>query len=275
MRLAILFACICFLACSHKGDEQAIAAYIQSLHPLPGFIDCSFKSSTGTGPYDLSRGTRGACNLTARRVDQISIACVGDSITALGWPEILQKNLNERYPNKFSVINFGECGATLQRNGDSPYVDRPSWPKVLESNADIIILMLGTNDAKDHVNGGPENWENTGYNSTGLESYSADYGYFISTFRENMPASIVFPAIPPPLYKKGVFGMDSVVINNVYPFLIPHLARKFDLLYSPIDIYNAMGGIYLLHPEWFYDGCHPNIEGLQKLAEAMQKGLDL
>jgi lysophospholipase L1-like esterase len=273
MTLLFVFALFLSIVFSHKGEAETIAEYIRSLGPLPGFIDCSFKSENGR--YDSSRGRRGACNLNNTKTDKLTIACVGDSITALGWPEIFQKNLNEKYPDKFSVINFGECGATLQRNGDSPYVDRLAWPKVLNSNADMIILMLGTNDAKDHANGGPENWENTGYNSTGLESFSSDYAYFITTFREHLPKAIVFAAIPPPLYKKGVFGMDSVVINNVFPFLIPHLNRKLNLLYPPIDIYNAMGGIYLLHPEWFYDGCHPNVEGLQNVADAMQKGIDL
>jgi lysophospholipase L1-like esterase len=261
-------------ALSHRGGERDVEAYIKSLLPLPGFIDCSFKSHSENGLYDALLGTRGACNLT--KSADITIACVGDSITALGWPEVLQKNLNAKYgPSRFSVINFGECGSTLQRNGDSPYVDRPSWPKVLQSNADIIIIMLGTNDAKDHVNGGPPNWENTGSNSTGLESYSADYDYFVMTFQQHMPNAIIFSAIPPPNYKKGVFGMDAVVINNVYPFLVPHLNRKFGLPFPSIDVFDAMGGINLLHPEWFYDGCHPNVDGLHKLAETMQKGLDL
>lgn len=267
-----LFALVCFflsIVHCHQGYEETINRYLRSLEPLPGFIDCSFTSNAINGPK------RNQCNITAKKAAQIRIACVGDSITALGWPNEMQKDLNAKYPGKFSVINFGECGSTLQRNGNSPYIHRPAWPEVLNSNSDVIIIMLGTNDAKDHTNDGPPNWENSGFNSTGIESYSADYGYFVDVFGQYMPQAVIYAAIPPPNYKKGVYGMDAVVINNVYPFLIPHLNTKLNLPYPPIDIFDAMGGINLQHPEWFYDGCHPNVEGLKRLAAAMQKGLNL
>lgn len=75
----------------------------------------------------------------------------------------MQQNLNTKYGvGAYNVINFGECGSTMQRHADSPYDQRPSWPKVLNTSSDIIVIMLGTNDAKDLSDGGPPNWENNG-----------------------------------------------------------------------------------------------------------------
>ena len=50
----------------------------------------------------------------------------------------------------------------MQRHADSPYVQRPSWPVVLNATADKLVIMLGTNDAKTKENAGPANWENDG-----------------------------------------------------------------------------------------------------------------
>ena len=54
----------------------------------------------------------------------------------------------------------------MQINADSPYVKRSSWPKVLNTSSNIIIIMLGTNDSKTKENNGPPNWENDGVTGT-------------------------------------------------------------------------------------------------------------
>jgi len=251
--------------CAHFQDDSMLALLAKVGVPH-GYIDCS---------YNMETGARGSCVIPPKQAGMITIACVGDSITAGGWPQLMQANLNTKYPNQYNVINFGECGSTLQRSGDSPYVQRGSWPKVLASNADIIIIMLGTNDAKDSTNSGPLNWENTGINSTGILSYEIDYNYFITTFKSMPSSPTIFAAIPPPLYKKGVYGMDQVVINNVFPLLIPQIARGNALSYGAIDVFDYLGGVNLMHPEWSSDGCHPNAAGYAQLALAMQAGIGL
>lgn len=236
---------------------------IQAMRDLPGFTDCSYYTEH-----------RGDCTMRPKLAGQVSIACVGDSITAGGWPQIMQTNLNAKYPNKYLVSNFGESGATLQRAGDSPYVLRASWPQVLASNADIVIIMLGTNDAKNSVNNGPHNWENDGVNTTGIESYKTDYAFFVQTFSNFTSKPQIYAAVPPPLYQHSVYGMDAVTINNVYPLLLPQLVKDLHIS-GPIDIFNTLGGITLSHPEWSSDGCHPNADGYGQLALAMQQGLGL
>ena len=95
--------------------------------------------------------------------NKINIACVGDSITfgahSSGgnhtYPGQLQTMLDAKYPGKYCTVKLGTCGATMQR---PPYGDAPYW-KTREfaewtdpANAklwDKIVIMLGTNDAKD------------------------------------------------------------------------------------------------------------------------------
>lgn len=94
--------------------------------------------------------------------DRINIACVGDSITYgahssggnTTYPAQLQLMLDapgRASAGKYCVSNLGESGATMQKApfGDSPYWQRPSFGKLVSVKWDVIVLMLGTNDAKD------------------------------------------------------------------------------------------------------------------------------
>ena len=69
----------------------------------------------------------------------------------------------------------------MQRNADSPYDKRGSWPRVLATKADLLVIMLGTNDAKDLSDHGVPNWENN--NVTGQSFYIDDYAWMIDQIR--------------------------------------------------------------------------------------------
>lgn len=161
---------------------------------VPGYVDCSGANPRDAQHFQPTGNPR--CNIPPKTAGTTTISCVGDSITAGGWPQIMQANLNAKYGvGKYSVINFGECGSTMQRNADSPYDKRGSWPRVLNTSSDWIIIMcvatncslagrpdtpthpgsrrlthifypppppcrLGTNDAKTREDNGPANWEN-------------------------------------------------------------------------------------------------------------------
>lgn len=98
--------------------------------------------------------------------DTLHIACVGDSITAGAlstgpehtYPSQLQLMLDKSNPQRYSVHNLGASGATLMETGDSPYCKRLEYTKFTQGTWDVVIIMLGTNDAKDRGNHGPGNW---------------------------------------------------------------------------------------------------------------------
>ena len=94
--------------------------------------------------------------------DAVLVGCVGDSITAgykassrqTTYPSVLQALLGDGY----KVTNMGEGGATMRAGADSPYWLRRSYQTLTSNRWDILILMLGTNDAKDSSSRGPPNW---------------------------------------------------------------------------------------------------------------------
>ena len=94
---------------------------------------------------------------------KVNVACVGDSITFgahsrggnTTYPGQLQIMLDKKYPGKYCVTNLGQSGATMQRppNGDAPWWRTSKYKQWTDpANAklwDMVVIMLGTNDAKD------------------------------------------------------------------------------------------------------------------------------
>ena len=86
--------------------------------------------------------------------ERIRISCVGDSLTygsgviktreVDSYPAKLQKKLGTSH----LVSNFGVRNATASADGDLPYIGSTQYKKSLESEPDIVLLMLGTNDSK-------------------------------------------------------------------------------------------------------------------------------
>ena len=75
---------------------------------------------------------------------RIRVACVGDSITFwTQYPNDLWMLLGSNY----SVGNFGVGGATITVDSGKPYVNESVFQDAKEFKPDIVIIMLGTNDA--------------------------------------------------------------------------------------------------------------------------------
>ncbi|KAH3744073.1 sialate O-acetylesterase [Pelomyxa schiedti] len=185
------------------------------------------------------------------------VSCIGDSITEgygtddpRSWPNVLQVLLGT---DVATVNNFGVSGTTMMKNGDYPYWSTSAYYKALLSNPDIVIIQLGTNDAKTYQ------WN--------AAEYTNDYTEMVKEFAALPSAPVVYANIPPPLYEDGVYSMNATVINYVLPDLIHDLAG--DLAIELIDVFDHMGTVQLTHSSWFQDGCHPNQDGYQVLAETV------
>jgi len=229
---------------------------------------------------------------------QISVACVGDSITAgacssgpsMTYPSQLQQMLGSGY----LVTNLGACGATLQKKADSPYWNRPQYTALIQGKWDIVVIMLGTNDAKDKGSGGPSNWPHDCGGSDPLANcaFGTDYAALIAKVH-TLGNPKIFVNIPPPLMEQGAIGANQTVINTVFPTIVP-LISKFNKLPSPpIDVFGTMGGVAdwrsrfpakcNLESPWpdcklwcdsqSCDQCHPNDVGYKVLADAVHKAI--
>jgi lysophospholipase L1-like esterase len=135
---------------------------VNPLLGVPGFPDCVKSNEPNVAPEF-------ALNCSQKPKDtaaQITIGCIGDSITAgvhssggnHTYPGQLQIMLDEASPGKYKVTNLGACGSTMLKISNSPYWKRPQYKALTAAKWDIIIIMLGTNDAKDPGDHGPNNW---------------------------------------------------------------------------------------------------------------------
>jgi len=209
-----------------------------------------------------------------------SVACVGDSITAgylstnnMDYPHQLQTMLGPKY----AVKNWGAGGRTMLKKGDQPYWTTGPLRFALESKPDIVVLMLGTNDAK------TGNWH-----APLISEFPVDYKAMIDAFKNVSSDPKIYLMVPPPLYQDGAYGMNQTVINSLFPGDGPAGVKtlaKAGGLVAPIDLFSlweahcpVVGGTPG-HPankshtpcDWIAtgDACHPSNEGYTQLAKAV------
>lgn len=194
------------------------------------------------------------------------IVCIGDSIT-YGAGVIMARSkesypayLQNMVPEEYQVLNYGLSGRTLQDEGDVPYRQEKFYSLTKEADADIVIIMLGTNDSK------PYNWDEERYR-TQLKAFLQEY--------KNLPGQPTVYVMQPskcfPDEKKGkiAFDIDNDVIAGQIHESVLEVAKEVGV--NVIDIYKLTEE----HPEWFADGVHPNAEGNLAIAEYIAKQLNL
>src|SRR5690349_10227050 len=76
---------------------------------------------------------------------KIKVACVGDSITAL--PSSWCGNLSTKLGSNYTVMNFGVSGTNLAKGVAQPYWNSAQYTPSHTFAPNIVIIMLGTNDA--------------------------------------------------------------------------------------------------------------------------------
>ena len=211
-----------------------------------------------------SNGLSGMHNHTKAKDGQIRVACVGDSITyghgIKGWaknnyPAVLQDLLGDEY----HVANFGESGRTLSPDGDQPYWESKQYELSLEYDADIIVIMLGTNDTK------PENWVDTGY-------FNSQLTKLIQSYKENNPDVRIILCTPAmAFFPDGNTGeLTNFDIRPDYVTIVRNTVRLYGLTnsYEVVDVYDLTQN----HREWFEnDNVHPSNDGAKAIAELIAK----
>lgn len=213
-------------------------------------VACFFVGEhTSTKPRIASAATQS----TPEVKKNIKIAAVGDSNTVgtgideddrptLSYPAQLQRKLGSRY----TVANFGVSGTTLLDTTSAPYVFHEKYEKSKESNPDVVLIMLGTNDVRSQT------WDQYEYKKQ-----------FIALVNEykNLPSSPkVYILTPPALFVNGEIDvrLKDETIPEVYS-----VAEKTGV--DVIDIFSATKD----HSDLISDGVHPNAEGYEIIAQTV------
>jgi acyl-CoA thioesterase-1 len=182
----------------------------------------------------------------------IRVACVGDSITeGSGYPFQLHLMLGSNYV----VGNFGVSGSTVSLDSTKPYMNESKFKEALDFNPDIIVIMLGTNDANPEITP----------NETGLDS---DYSQLVSAFQQLDGRQLIWIVKSPPIY-----SINSSYNNTILTaMLLPQIDNLADQMNLPtIDMYDAL----INHSEYFADGVHPTSDGAAVIAANVYDAITL
>lgn len=201
---------------------------------------------------------------------EIRVTCIGDSITeggACGAPSYTN-NLQEILGDGYAVTNCGVSGMTMLKKGlcgDPAYGNQAgacSWwntwaySAAMESEPDIVTIMLGTNDAKYY------NWE--GAQQNWGDYYTLDYVDLIHRLRALKSHPKIYILVPPPIYAPYPYDMNGTIVNQIYPILERDLASVVGA--EIIDIYSAMVDTGVDNT---CDGCHPTETGANIIAQTI------
>ena len=186
------------------------------------------------------------------------IACIGDSITYGNgvWQTREQDAwsflLDEKLPKEYTVHNLGISGATLQKEGNNPYVLSEQWQYAISHPMSLYIVMLGTNDTK------AINWNE--------ERYAQQLDTMVKTLLNLSWKPNVVMMLPSRIFVNPDTGVtvngmqNEILVEKVHP-IIKKVAKKYNL--QTIDLY----AITKNHPEYFADGVHPNLLANRLYAE--------
>lgn len=183
------------------------------------------------------------------------IACVGASVTfgrGLShrreecYPAVLQRLLDaEAGQGRYSVRNFGYSGAAISRGSNEPYWQTPSFVAVERFEPQIVLMMLGTNDAQFA-------------NAAARESMAGDLADLIEHFQQ-MGANVLV-ADPPPAFPP-VPEIDFTALTNE---VRPTIRRVVEESGVPlIDFLSPLTD----RREAFPDGLHPTAEIAAQIAQ--------
>ncbi len=190
--------------------------------------------------------------LSCNENNKIKVACVGDSITNGDWlnGNDYPAQLNELLGNDWEVGNFGLGGATMLKKGDLPYGKSQEFNQAKSFAPDIVIIKLGTNDAKSH------NWQFA-------ENFEDDYKEMIDVFTKLESQPVIFICYPVPAYQNPFDINGSVIENEMLP-KIDEIAKDTGVKIIPLfqELTNKS--------DLFPDGIHPNKEGAGLIAEQIK-----
>jgi acyl-CoA thioesterase I len=185
-------------------------------------------------------------------IEPIRVACVGDSLTrGTEYTLFLWGHLGS---TNYLLSDFGVGGTTVSNNSEKPYTNQSAFLLAQNYQPNIVIIMLGTNDACEGVN------ETT-------TSFAADYKALIAAFQALPTKPAIYIVEPPPIYNST--GLSNTLLNNrVLPGIQTVAAQTGATL---IDANTPLQNKADLFP----DGVHPDADGAKIIAEAIYDKLTL
>ena len=194
----------------------------------------------------------------------------GDSITANGgWQDYLRTYFG------CTIVNKGIGGTTVANNGAENYFCVQSRIDTIPQDADVVIIMGGTNDSGQSIPLGDLNY-NEGFDTT---KFKGGLATTIRMIQTRCPNAMIFVASP--CSGRGTSGqnMDTVTFNNIglttydYAKACKEVAEYFSTPYIPV--FEECGINPWNRKEYITDSVHPNDLGKIQIAMVFIKYLKM
>jgi lysophospholipase L1-like esterase len=185
------------------------------------------------------------------------IACVGDSITAIGKGKPRSNGYPTQLDNmlggQWKVENYGLSSTTLMTHVNPSYQNAPIFQDALASKADVVVIMLGTNDAK------AKNWEQKSH-------FIKDYKALIGKFKamENKPRIFIMKS--PYICPSNRLNMSDAAVQEQC-VMLDQIAKEENV--GLLDAHTPTAG----QDNLFGDGVHPNPIGSGIIAKTVYEAL--
>jgi lysophospholipase L1-like esterase len=190
---------------------------------------------------------------TSVHAPPVIVACVGDSITAHGNPHGYPTQLGNMLGTSWQVENYGVSGTTLMTHGNNPYQKYPMFQDALASKADVVVIMLGTNDTK------AANWPKK-------EFFVPDYKDLVEKFKAMPSKPRIFIMKSPYIVATNRLTMsDAAIVEQMA--MIDQIAKDENV--GVLDAHTPTAG----HDEFYHDGVHPGPNGAGLIAKVVDEAL--
>jgi lysophospholipase L1-like esterase len=155
----------------------------------------------------------------------------------------------------YTVGNFGVSGSTVSLDSNLPYMNQTKFQEAKNFDPDIVVIMLGTNDANQEISPNENNFE-------------TDYTQLITSFQQLEGQQLIWIVKSPPIFSNNSSYNNTYLENNIIP-QTDAVAQRMDL--PTIDMYNALDA----QPNYFMDGVHPDSNGATVIATQVYDAITL
>ncbi|MDR2699338.1 MAG: GDSL-type esterase/lipase family protein [Nitrososphaerota archaeon] len=165
----------------------------------------------------------------------IRVACIGDSLTQLTE---YTYDLMNKLGGDYDLHNFGVSSTTVTLVSHAPYMKTIAFQDALKFKPNVIIIMLGTNDAQHSL---------FQHNNTFVD----DYITLIQAFQKLSSKPEIWLVLPPPIFSNQTYLLNPEYFEQIILPCIEQVANKTSL--PVIDVYSLL----IDYSEYFPDGVHP------------------
>ena len=258
-----------FAACrNEKEDTPASSSDVPASSNTPATSETPASSDTPASSSEVVIDKIVYGQKTPEKLGRkVRITCIGDSLTygakstnpaTKSYPV----KLGEMLGGDYVVTNCGKSSAYAYylAHAAGSYIYDTQMENALESNPDIVIVMLGTNDANPYNKFG--SWQDTR-----LEGYIAGMDKIIGAMRDLESKPDIYICTSPWIQDRSTMPGFEKSLDELIPIQKKYAA---DRGYKLIDVYTQTVG----KDSWYAEGLHFNDVGYEEIAKIIYNGID-